>query len=488
MSGSLLPWIKKPWVWFYAIAWIAFWIWLATLGFPGPRGLDDVFYGGTAVHWAKTGVLANPWISDWLRVNGLPENRLYIYPPLHFLALGAWARVFGISALSFLAFQICSLAGSSLLAAIFFLRTETKLLAFASPFVLTAYLWDVGVRSETTAVVLLLGGCGLLLWRSRATWFGAGFLLAATCCASPVLGLYAIAIVLTMIYILCARRGDESSETRQSYYYFIAGFCLIGLTFVAALNRDLLPFLRDFVHYRNLSTTTSSVSGNAYSYAFMLSFGVQWLKVPLIAIAVVLPAIALFQKQRDDAIVAISNWLCWALLLGSLAMVLSSFCSGHRLPTIELMSLPVIGLSLTNRSFASRKLALQLGVCVMIVAANLMVPLEAFSSNRPDKEEVARVLDALNSTPHKKIFADDYAMWWLFDWNPPEDLSSYRLSYHHDEKKTATSLNEGEIWIIPQSEIDPKPLRLFGHTFHSQPVNRNVFLILDSWAEKNYTR
>ncbi len=421
-------------------------------------------------------------------MNGLPENRLYIYPPLHFLILGTWAKAFGISALSFQAFQICSLAISSFLAAVFFLRTETKVLALASPFVLTAYLWDVGVRSETTAVVLLLAGCVLLLWRSRATWFFAGFVLAATCVASPVLGLYAIAIVLMIICLIYIRRRDESSVSRQPYYYFIVGFFLVSLIFVAGLNRDLLPFLRDFLHYRKLSTTTSSVSGNAYSYAFMLSFGLQWLKIPLIAMAVLLPVIASFHEQKVDANGAILNWLCWALLLGSSAMVLSSFCSGHRLPTIELVSIPIIGLSLTSRSFASCKLAIQLCICVMIVAANLMVPLEAFTFNRPDKTEVARVLDALSRTPHERIFADDYAMWWLFDWNPPEEVSSYRLSYHHDEKKTATSLNDGEIWIIPQSEIEPEPLRLFGHTFRSLPVNRNVFLILDASIEKNYTR
>ena len=488
MSESILILAKKPWVWLYAFGWIAIWIWLATLGFPGPRLLDDVFYGGAAVHWAKTGVLENPWISDWLKVNGLLDHRFYIYPPLHFLVLGAWARVFGISALSFQAFQICSLASSSLLAAVFFLRTETRLLALAAPVVLTAYLWDVGVRSETTAVVLLLGGCVLLLWRSRSAWFGSGLLLAATCCASPVLGLYAIAIVLMMIYVLYSSlRPVEHLASRQSCYYFFAGFLVVSLIFVAALNRELLPFLRDFLHYRNLSTTTNTVSGNAYSYAFMLSFGVQWLKIPLITTAVLLPIIASLRKQ-DGAIGGISNWLCWALLLGSSAIVLSSVCSGHRLPTIELVSFPIIGLSLSNRTFRARRQAIQLLVCLMIIAAIPMVPLEAFTHNRPDKAEVARVLEELSNTPHEKIFADDYAVWWLFDWNPPADFSSYRLSYHHDEKKPPTSLKDGEIWIIQESEIHPQPLRLFGRTFRSQPVNRNVFLILDASSEKNYTR
>lgn len=479
---------KKRWVWLYALGWLAIWIWLATLGFPGPRLLDDVFYGGAAVHWARTGVLENPWISDWLRVNGLMEHRFYIYPPLHFLVLGTWARAFGISALSFQAFQICSLASSSLLATVFFLRTETKLLALAAPLVLTAYLWDVGVRSETTAVVLLLGGCVLLLWRSRSTWFGAGFLLAATCCASPVLGLYAVAIVLMMIFVLYSRWRVEHLASRQFFYYLFAGFALVSLIFVAALNRDFLPFLRDFLHYRNLSTTTSTVFGNAYSYAFMLSFGVQWLKIPLIATAVLLPIIASLRKQDVGAIGAMSSWLCWALWLGSCAIVLSSVCSGHRLPTIELVSLPIIGLSLSNCTFRARTKAIQLLVCAMIIAAIPMVPLEALTFNRPNKAEVARVLEELSNTPHEKIFADDYAMWWLFDWNPPANFSSYRLSYHHDEKKSPTPLKEGEIWIIQESEIHPQPLRLFGRTFRSQPVNRNVFLILDASSEANYTR
>jgi len=124
----------------------------------------------------------------------------------------------------------------------------------------------------------------------------------------------------------------------------------------------------------------------------------------------------------------------------------------------------------------------------MIVAANLMVPLEVFTFNKPAKEEVARILDALSATPHQRLFADDYALWWLFDWNPPAEFSSYRLSYHHDERKSPKSFSDGEIWIIPQSEIQPEPLRLPGHTFRSLPINRNVFLILDASKERDFTR
>jgi hypothetical protein len=485
MNGSLLPLIRKPRAWLYAFGCIAFWIWLATLGFPGPRSIDDVFHGGAAVHWAKTGVLENPWVGDWLRVNGLLEHRFYIYPPLHFFVLGTWARVFGVSALSFQAFQICCLASSSLLAAIFFLRTETRIFALAAPFVLTAYLWDDGVRAETTAVILLLGGCVLLLWRSRWIWVVAGLLLAGTCCASPVLGSYAVAIFVTMTCVALPSWRARSAVPRESYYYLLAGFAIISMIFVAALNQQLPPFLRDLFHHGQM-TSSGSMMRNVLSYGIMLSFGVQWLKIPLIVTALFLPAFALWSRHEPGVIGGIARPLSVALFLGTCVLVLAQICLGHRLETIELVSVLIIGLSLSNRAFANRKRLIQIVVCGMIVAAKIMLPLEALTHNRPDKAEVDRVLEDLNKTPHEKIFADDYAMWWLFDWAPPENFSSYRFSYHHDVTKAQTLLEDDEVWIIPQSEIDPQPLRLLGHTFHSLPVNRNVFVILDSSAERKH--
>jgi len=418
----------------------------------------------------------------------LLEHRFYIYPPLHFLVLGSWARLFGISAVSFQAFQICSLATSSLLAAILFLRTENKLLALAAPFALTAYLWDDGVRAETTAVVLLLGGCVLLLWPSRWSWFGAGLLLAATCGASPSLALYALAILLALICVLLLWRHKEPVRSRQScYYFFVAGFLLVSLIVVVALNRELPSFLQDMLHHSQL-LSPGSMTGNLALYGTMLSFGLQWLKIPLIATALLLPAIVVLLKPESEPMRTISAPLCWSLLMGSCVMVLTTVPLGQRLPTIELVSLIVIGLSLSTRRLASRRFAIQFGVCGMIVAANVMTPLDALTFNKPNKVEVARVLEELSQTPHERIFADDYALWWLFDWNPPPNFSSYRFSYHHEEQTAPTSLKDGEVWIVPQSEIQPVPLRLFGHTFRSLPVNRNVFLILDSSIEKNYTR
>ncbi|HEX3730511.1 MAG TPA: glycosyltransferase family 39 protein, partial [Opitutaceae bacterium] len=222
-------------------------------GFPIP-GADDAFFSGAAIHLARTGILANPWIVGWMGwIPGVHFDRFYVHPPFLPWTMAAWLKVFGVSARSLTAFA-CA-AGLAAALAMFALARRLGVgaaAAFLAAALISCQLLNRGLRPEAAGLAVLLAGQALMLGPGRLRWFLGAFL---TCLAPgfhPFLAMVGMAAIL-MQGLAAARREDLGRW--PLLLASLAGAAIAAaLVLLAAIRGEFGAFLHDFLGHSRLVT------------------------------------------------------------------------------------------------------------------------------------------------------------------------------------------------------------------------------------------
>lgn len=141
-----------------ALAILASSVWLVSERAFLPH-VDDMFY----IAWSKTMAEGGAYPAHGLsRFYPTPEYFHYA-PRLHIYALSGFWRAFGLNVETLLVFRVVSYVLAAGIVAVAALRRNLPIVAVGFPVVLTLTMLHTGLRAESSALILLLGGF-VLLW------------------------------------------------------------------------------------------------------------------------------------------------------------------------------------------------------------------------------------------------------------------------------------------------------------------------------------
>jgi hypothetical protein len=187
---------------------------------------DDLFYGGAGLALASGEGLTN----DWIRLQGFPSEKFYVYPPFHAYALAAWCSVFGISSAS-IQWHVLTVCAAGSFAAYGYARraTNKRLIAFLLSFVVWTVGIGAGLRPDALGLVFIFAGAWCLGYPQWSKVVVGGFLLALGIGTSPRM-LFNVPLVVATLYVL---RGTWPVQDRKQCAGF--GICVFAGATVAVL-------------------------------------------------------------------------------------------------------------------------------------------------------------------------------------------------------------------------------------------------------------
>ena len=155
--------------------------------FPLPHG-DDLFFAGTAVHYAKTGDFQNPGVLDYT-AQFSEIQKPYWLVPLHMRALGWWLSLTNISDASIRSYVLLCIILTSIVLIKWSesLKDKSELVSYLIPIIVTfGFRWSL--RPECTAIPLWTIGAFFLFHSltKKKLWLGGSF-LGLACLASQIL-------------------------------------------------------------------------------------------------------------------------------------------------------------------------------------------------------------------------------------------------------------------------------------------------------------
>ena len=168
--------------------------------FPLPHG-DDLFFAGTAVHFAETGNFLNPGVYDY--TGQFSEiQKPYWFVPLHMRLLGLWLSVNGISDASIRIYVLlCIILTSYLLIKWFEIsKNQSIVISFLIPIIIPfSFRWSL--RPECTAIPLLITGLFLLFnYKNRWSQFFALIFLGLSILSSQIIFFLCTPLICVIAY------------------------------------------------------------------------------------------------------------------------------------------------------------------------------------------------------------------------------------------------------------------------------------------------
>ena len=459
--------------------WVAIWIclfWLALpwFGLLGPHSLDDTVFVSPAIDFAQGRPMSSHIILLPEIAGGTAQHseRWLSHPPLYQQILGSWLRATGVSSASMLGFQAAAnlaiYAGLLLLLRRFRIHWGWSIPPASLLFVAGFRTW--GMRPELTGMALLLFGVLALLRRDTAGSFLAGLCLTASGIVLQQAGIYAALFGAVWLADIAISRPATVTRPRLIYAMIAGAFIPVAL-FLVGIGWDVSGFIHSYrATLVSAAGMSKSRTNTVCEYWIYATYGWEWINLAAMIPLFVVVGWGAFRAQ--DRLV---RGLLFALLAGLLINTLAVQAHWYRLSFMYVL-VAFAAFTLLG-ACGGRALWLRLISGVTLTAAMALLALPELCARYvrvPDNAEavrtaVARCPDAL------AIYLDDYATWYVFNWQLPERARSLQ----NCRRYSPLPASKGEIFIMPESDYRKMPLRLFGRVFRSINLNSHRWEVVD---------
>ena len=230
--------------------------------FPLPYG-DDLFFAGTAVHYAKTGDFLNPGALDYT-AKFSDIQKPYWFVPLHMRTLGWWLSLTNISDTSIRIYVLFCVIITSLVL-IKWSKNSLKVLNIITlliPIIVTfGFRWSL--RPECTAIPLWTLGVFFLIHAltKKQLWLGVSF-LGLGCLTSHIL-----IIPSAFLIIASFLKKSETFSFRFKCQVIGVGFLQSIFLGTCLVNFEIVTFLQMFDDH--IEARSSSIYQNLTFFYFM---------------------------------------------------------------------------------------------------------------------------------------------------------------------------------------------------------------------------
>ena len=230
--------------------------------FPLPHG-DDLFFVGTAVHYADSGNFLNPGVYDY--TEQFSEIRKpYWFVPLHMRLFGLWLSLTGTSDASIRIYVLLSIIITSYLLIKWFeiSKNQSILISFLIPIIITfGFRWSL--RPECTAIPLLVTSLFLLFnYNNRWSQFFALIFLGLSTLSSQI-----ILFLCTPLICVIAYHNYSNSELRFFVTNLFSAIIICMFIFLLSVDFEINQFTRMFLDH--VSARTSSILANFNLFYFL---------------------------------------------------------------------------------------------------------------------------------------------------------------------------------------------------------------------------
>ena len=230
--------------------------------FPLPHG-DDLFFVGTAVHYADSGNFLNPGVYDY--TEQFSEIRKpYWFVPLHMRLLGLWLSLTGTSDASIRIYVLLSIIITSYLLIKWFeiSKNQSILISFLIPIIITfGFRWSL--RPECTAIPLLVTSLFLLFnYNNRWSQLFALIFLGLSTLSSQI-----ILFLCTPLICVIAYFNYSHSNLRFLIINLFSTFIICSFVFLLCIDFEINQFTRMFLDH--VSARTSSILANFNLFYFL---------------------------------------------------------------------------------------------------------------------------------------------------------------------------------------------------------------------------
>ena len=230
--------------------------------FPLPHG-DDLFFAGTAVHYAETGNFLNPGVYDYTEQFS-EVRKPYWFVPLHMRLLGLWLCLTDISDTSIRIFVLlCIFITSNVLINWFKISNHHSILiSFLIPIIITfGFRWSL--RPECTAIPLLVTSLFFLFnFENRWSQFIALIFLGLSTLSSQI-----ILFLCTPLICVIAYFNYANSNFRVFAINLISAIILCSFIFLLCIDFEVKQFLTMFQDH--VSARSSSIRANINLFYFL---------------------------------------------------------------------------------------------------------------------------------------------------------------------------------------------------------------------------
>lgn len=230
--------------------------------FPLPHG-DDLFFAGTAVHYAETGNFLNPGVYDYTEQFS-EVRKPYWFVPLHMRLLGLWLCLTDISDTSIRIYVLlCIIITSYVLIKWFEISNQhSVLISFLLPIIITfGFRWSL--RPECTAIPLLVTSLFLLFnYKDRWSQLIALIFLVLSTLSSQIVLFLTLPLICVIAYLNYA-----NSKLRYFAINLFSAIIICSFIFLLSISFELNQFFRMFLDH--VSARSSSILANLNLFYFL---------------------------------------------------------------------------------------------------------------------------------------------------------------------------------------------------------------------------
>ena len=231
--------------------------------FPLPYG-DDLFFAGTAVHFAETGNFLNPGVYDYTE-HFSEVRKPYWFVPLHMRSLGWWLFLTGVSDTSIRIYVLLCIV-VTILAIIKWSKIaqdKSNLIPYLIPIIIAfGFRWSL--RPECTAIPLwTIGAYFLFHSHSKSKfWLGVSF-LGLACLASQILIVPSAFLVGASIF-----RNSGNLSLLSKLQIIVIGVLQSLFFGTCLINFEVAEFVKMFGDH--VAARSSSITDNFAFFYFMV--------------------------------------------------------------------------------------------------------------------------------------------------------------------------------------------------------------------------
>jgi len=450
-----------------------FWLCAWLLGFPSAQR-DDGFFLGAGLHLARTGELANPWITGWRGYLGeLPTQSFFFQPPLQAWCLAAWVKLWGVSVHSITGFAVvCGVSSAWVLASLILRAGGTALAAGIGALAVSAWLLQRGLRPESLGLFGVLLGARLMLSSITPRWAIGGFI--------GSLGVLAHAFTLTIIAPLTALIWLKHSYRLSSLVGVAAGLGAAALLFLFLIGGQIADFYTVFTRHAAFVNST----GESRWWHFGNSVFLGWEVYPYFAVllSVLVSGVWIATKAqaarpallRTGALLFVHAGLGFLIypqysvifIVHAIALA-PVFWNVHRPPNVPHWLLVVPS-------------------GVLLSWAALQIGLQSLAELRASTSPTAAVRAWLQSTRPEIVTFDVTSLRSVFAYTPPPGSLDVSWSWSPRTGSWPVKIGPRDVAVISQSsyassyggqQLAPN-LIIAGRTFHSIRATKPLILVL----------
>lgn len=459
-----------------AILWLLLWV----LGFPASHH-DDAFFSGTAIHVARHGELANPWLADWIgHIPGANIAPFFLHPPFQPRAFGAWLYFLGINTASVTGFAcFCGFLGTTALGLLLHRSRVPRFASLLAMLAFAAFIATRGLRPEGMGCALLLLGMALVPGRSSLlSGLGIGLLLSAPLCHS-FLGIFALPALLVGLWVKYQR--DNQALHRLLFPGMIAGL-IVSALFLWAIRGEWQAFWHAFFGHAEFVRPGSETRWPAFRDELLLGQE-KWLHLAVIGLTAAL-AIWKFRQEPKST----------ARALPIAAILAGVLLAGYFLYAQFLVAFLILGCALgsiclaTNQSPRAVRVLSCLPALFLVAWIGLQQTIQQLANSKAPAPKV-ELQNWLAAQGEIALGLDAYTLRHVFDYNPPGEI--HLLDWNGAPGSSPrwydpAALADRDAWvanplILPELlHLDmPRPmLTIFGRSLRSVRPKTAVLLVL----------